>query len=630
MVCLACKRSTETDCFIDALDTIKQHYLFYKNALSSRDAELQSVKERNERLNKALEFLQKQQEQPHKKFKANSNDDPLIRQTQFKPPKVCNNSDNSLDISIDEDTDDGVESEGSASNLNMALNSEQLFETSVVSPAKPAAIEPLKSSSEIITSPRAKLVPRRNRQKENIKDAMEKQMVLEKSKSECNLKEQQANKSWTMAFLKPSTTVAVSSKSTDGKVGVTRKPDKRMNLSLKKTNPSKIRQTVLPFNTSKDSSVIESDVCEDIIDASPIASKSSRNGKSWAHRSQQNQSSHNSSSPIPRHNNSNNNKTDINIEDSNNHQKPDETVESIPIENIVFDFSPSKKTEASFSTSSCQNNNLKAKQLDFHDESTNCLGVAGDQTTMLMSGKSGDSSSVVILTPATQDIIFLDDTSNEFSDINTMDLLADIQKHETEYMENLKKYETKSIEKQLKQDTKQPAKSKEATKHNFIKPAALIKKEKQSQMLEETQKKTVIENENLQASTSSSKKSTFQNPLLSNDDTSEDEDEDAMPKPIIVKQEPCDMVVTHKKLNLKERFNIDCEECEKHLRFLPPTLSDREIEMHLNNCKFHNRLDFMRQNTPENFWNPLILSFEANDPRNEVLIDTRFKNKKGN
>uniref|UniRef100_A0A1I8MWV4 Uncharacterized protein n=1 Tax=Musca domestica TaxID=7370 RepID=A0A1I8MWV4_MUSDO len=249
---------------------------------------------------------------------------------------------------------------------------------------------------------------------------------------------------------------------------------------------------------------------------------------------------------------------------------------------------------------------------------------------MMMSGKSGDSSSVVILTPATQDIIFLDDTSNEFSDINTMDLLADIQKHETEYMENLMKYETKSIEKQLKQDTKQPAKSKEATKHNFIKPAALIKKEKQSQMLQETQKKTVIENENLQASISSSKKSTFQNPLLSTDDTSEDEDEDAMPKPIIVKQEPCDMVETHKKLSLKERFNIDCEECEKLLRFLPPTLSDREIEMHLNNCKFHNRLDFMRQNTPENFWNPLILSFEANDPRNEVLIDTRFKNKKGN
>lgn len=86
-------------------------------------------------------------------------------------------------------------------------------------------------------------------------------------------------------------------------------------------------------------------------------------------------------------------------------------------------------------------------------------------------------------------------------------------------------------------------------------------------MLQETQKKTVIENENLQASTSSSKKPTFQNPLLSNDDTSEDEDEDAMPKPIIVKQEPCDMVVTHKKLSLKERFNIDCEECEKVFNF---------------------------------------------------------------
>ncbi|XP_073842556.1 CTBP-interacting protein [Musca autumnalis] len=636
MVCSACKRSSSTDCFIDALETIKQHYMFYKNALSSRDVELQSFKDRNEQLNKALEFLQKQQ-QPHKKFKGEHNEN-HFGTTQTK---ICNRNNNSIvplsDLSITTDEDDAdVASENSASNLNMALNSEQLFETSVISPAKPpppAPAEPIQSSSEKVISPRAKLMPRRNKQRgENSQPAKERQALLEKSKSEIppgkDTSSQPANKSWAMAFLKPSTfnSGGTTSKVVECKVGINRKPDKRVNLSLKKVNPSKVKQTILPFNTSRDSSVIESDICDDVIDASPVPTKASRSGKSWAHRSHQG-----SSSPT-----NNNSQANLKIEDSNNNQKPNETVDSIPIENIVFDFSPSKKSEPGTSSSSSPHprNQLKAKQLDFHNNTTDCLALADDdQTTMMTttsSGgcKSGDSSSVVILTPATQDIIFLDDTAAEFGDdINTLDLLADVQKRETEYLENLRRYESKSIEKQLKQEAKQSTKPpKEEKKHNFIKPVALIKKEKHSENLDETKDKSCLAND-IQASTSSSssKKPKFQNPLLDDEPSEEDEEEDVMPKPIIVKTEPLDK----RKLSLKERFNIDCEECEKLLRLLPPTLSDREIEMHLDKCKYHNRLDYMRQNTPDNFWNPFILSFDENDPRNEILIDTRFKDKKG-
>lgn len=86
------------------------------------------------------------------------------------------------------------------------------------------------------------------------------------------------------------------------------------------------------------------------------------------------------------------------------------------------------------------------QQLNFtgdlgNDTTTDCVALPSSDQTVL--SKSGDSSSVVLLTPATQDIIFLDDTDNDFSDIDTMDLLADIRKHETAYMQNLKKYESK-------------------------------------------------------------------------------------------------------------------------------------------------------------------------------------------
>lgn len=52
-----------------------------------------------------------------------------------------------------------------------------------------------------------------------------------------------------------------------------------------------------------------------------------------------------------------------------------------------------------------------------------------------------------------------------------------------------------------------------------------------------------------------------QNPLFSSQNQDdEDDDEDFMPKPFVIKQEPNDC---NKKLSIKERFNIECVECEK-------------------------------------------------------------------
>lgn len=235
-------------------------HLVYKNSLDHRNEELQGIKARNEQLNKALELLQKSQ-QPSKKFKTNDNKW-LPPPPQVPPDKnngdVGNNSTSCLtDISLTDEDDAGT---AGGSNLNMALNSEQLFETTIISPAKPEVSPIAKSASEMIISPRAKLMPRRNKQKENIRVAVDRNKILEKSKSELSVKETATSqsKSWAMALLKPSSSVlpkVVSAK--EKKVGIDKKPEKKLNLSLKKVNPSKMKQSILHFNNSKDSSAIE-------------------------------------------------------------------------------------------------------------------------------------------------------------------------------------------------------------------------------------------------------------------------------------------------------------------------------------------------------------------------------------
>uniref|UniRef100_A0A1I8P890 Uncharacterized protein n=1 Tax=Stomoxys calcitrans TaxID=35570 RepID=A0A1I8P890_STOCA len=253
MVCIVCKKKVAGDCFTLALESLKEHYTYYRNSFTQRDAELDKFKERNEQLNKALQLLQnEQQRRPSKKFRAHQEDssDKHLQSAQNK--NLNQNITGGLsDISL---TDD--ETYASASHLNMALNSEQLFETSLISPAKPEAS--ITSALELVISPRSKAAPiRRLKEKENMR--LSKAKSLETSKSENYEKESssQTNKSWAMTLLRPTTSVATSSKRMASKVGVNKKPEKKINLSLKKANPSKMKQSILQFDNCKDASLIE-------------------------------------------------------------------------------------------------------------------------------------------------------------------------------------------------------------------------------------------------------------------------------------------------------------------------------------------------------------------------------------
>lgn len=87
-----------------------------------------------------------------------------------------------------------------------------------------------------------------------------------------------------------------------------------------------------------------------------------------------------------------------------------------------------------------------------------------------------------------------------------------------------------------------------------------IKQEKLSQnLMEEIEKVKKIMPTNSCSNSINTKKP--QNPLFSTENQDEEtDDEDAMPKPFVIKQEPPDI---NKRLSIKERFNIECAECEK-------------------------------------------------------------------
>ncbi|TMW50504.1 hypothetical protein DOY81_004432 [Sarcophaga bullata] len=274
MICKVCNKvpdphNTE-DCFEKALNTLQQHYNFYKNALHQQDVELKQVNDRNKKLLKALQLLQKSQQElpPNKRFRSS--------QQNSDDSWFGNNSDRAAsDISL---TD---EEPVAAPNLNMALNSEQLFDTSALSPGDNDTS--IISSSEFVTSPRVKESPKRNKQHDEmlrLKDRNNKR--LERTKSEWHTKERNSptEKSWATKFLKPST-----AKTTEKSVDI-KKTDKRLCLSLKKTNPSKMKQSLIHFNKTKDNSNRETNnEGEDIIDASPmISTKNIKHSRSWAHR----------------------------------------------------------------------------------------------------------------------------------------------------------------------------------------------------------------------------------------------------------------------------------------------------------------------------------------------------------
>ncbi|XP_065360997.1 uncharacterized protein CtIP isoform X2 [Calliphora vicina] len=582
MICKVCNRvpnpSENEECFEKALDVLKQHYTFYKNALEQRDLELQQIKERNEKLNKALLLLQNQQ-QPAKRFKSQHGDDYWSGNNSSQEERA------NSDLSIIDDEPMGV------TNLNMALNSEQLFDTSALSQSKNNVS--LTSSSELIQSPRTKESPKRNKQRDIRRCLKDRNKSLERSKSEWNIKDRNspAEISWAMKLLQP-----------DKNGGEVKKcGDKKLCLSLKKPNPSKIKQSLLNFNKPSDGSIRESEDGEDIIDASPvIPQKNTKAGRSWAHRSGHNYSSNTTS------NNSSNALVNVTT------PKDDDDVDTNKtLDDIVFDFSPSKKTDDTLDLNSPKTTQPKQLKFDNNDISTDCTSLPNEHLSI--STNKNDTSSVVILTPSSEDIIFVDDTCDYDQEIDTMDLLGD-------NLEKLKKYESKCIQKQQTKELDVFKKPKEKMPPaNDIKPINKIKQEKITQDLKkETTYKLNEEKPSCSSTKSSLKTPKTQNPLLDEFDT--EDEEDFMPKPFIVKQEP--------KLTIKQRFNIECEDCEKLINFLDKGLTDAQIQQHLDKCKYHNNGDIMRQNTPKDFWNPFILSFQADDPRNVVLIDNRFKDSK--
>ncbi|KPU78362.1 uncharacterized protein Dana_GF10340, isoform B [Drosophila ananassae] len=206
------------------------------------------------------------------------------------------------------------------------------------------------------------------------------------------------------------------------------------------------------------------------------------------------------------------------------------------------------------------------------------------------------SDSVVLLTPATQDIIFLNDTTEDINKMGTMDMLAEIMKEDDDACSNaLRQFEKKMIDQQ-KQVENNPPKPLKAS----IPKANVIKEEPVSQMESDLGNESTKMPEDIEKYMLD----------IENEDSKESEEE--FPQPIVIKEE---------NLSFKDRYNIDCEECEKFINFMGPNLTDEKIKSYLRNCKHIGDGNA----SPPGFWNPHMVSFAENDPRNEVLIDTRFR-----
>ncbi|EDW70460.1 uncharacterized protein CtIP isoform X1 [Drosophila virilis] len=209
-----------------------------------------------------------------------------------------------------------------------------------------------------------------------------------------------------------------------------------------------------------------------------------------------------------------------------------------------------------------------------------------------LSGTS-DTSSVVLLTPATQDIVFIDDSINEADTLNTMDFMEEAIKEDDKVsMTRLQEFEAKLIEKRKKE----AAKVKTNTKPISVKHEPL------------TELQNDIGNESTKLP---------QDFDIDDQEEEEDEEEEIFPRPILVKQEP--------DMSVKERYNIACPRCEKFIKFMGTNLNDEKIRRYLSNCRHEREQE---NNTPAGFWNPHMISFSDDDPRNEVHVDRRFVNQR--
>ncbi|XP_055856738.1 uncharacterized protein LOC129919750 [Episyrphus balteatus] len=222
-----------------------------------------------------------------------------------------------------------------------------------------------------------------------------------------------------------------------------------------------------------------------------------------------------------------------------------------------------------------------------------------------------ETSSVVMFTPASQDIIFLDDSSESFN-IESMDLLKDLM-NPTENLSNLKRIESNGIKMLQKTngghaggsgnipskcsdfDEKQNPKTIFKTEHEFAKPKAVDKNELKNPLKED-------------------------NALIK-----DNSDFGNNNKPHI--STPLKTGSTTDGTKRARKFDINCNECQTYIKYLGARLTDEQIEQHIRNCTNHKK-PIDDNLTPDGFWDPVIKPFASDDPRNLTIIDDPFVEKK--
>ncbi|KAL7731672.1 hypothetical protein ACLKA6_000962 [Drosophila palustris] len=208
-----------------------------------------------------------------------------------------------------------------------------------------------------------------------------------------------------------------------------------------------------------------------------------------------------------------------------------------------------------------------------------------------LSGVS-DTSSVVMLTPGTQDIVFIDDSIEDTNQpLNTLDFMAEAIKEDDKVsMTKLQEYE-----------------------------ANLIREQKMAAARGKPTAPTNVKVEQLTEQTSAMGNESTKLPEDFELEDEEDEEEDGVPRPILIKQE-------HEP-TIKERYNIDCDQCEKFINFMGANMTDVQIREYLCHCRHIDQRE-LDNNTPEGFWNPHLVSFAEDDPRSKVHVDQRLINKR--
>ncbi|KAL9901699.1 CTBP-interacting protein [Glossina fuscipes fuscipes] len=547
MVCSICGKLLNSDdsddCITTFLDELKLHYNAIKKKLQEKDFEIQRLNELIENVNKEKCF-----ENVNKKARPS-----------FESLKQDSEADASNDMSLSE------EESVNCANLNVALNSEQLFENSLLSPTQ----------SEVIST-RTKLISKYNEENESRRCLKDKNTKVPSRQNHVWYSKAQSSftgKSWASKFVNPPKTSprklnlkeAIAQKGAVGKLSLSHRKIK--------PNSSKLKQTTIEsLNVKKKKSA------QDVNDACAAVYKSPKimpcpYGREGQHV--------------------------ININSHNDHNKSKNMSYAVdsPIKEIVFDFSPTKKADHPVNSSNLSKKSI-SKQLQFTpdcNEKSTESGASSNVPSLFASNKPDDTCSVIMLTPAMQDVIFIDDESTDLAaDINTLGLLPDLSQNITNCLTPLRECENRNTQKCQNRE--------KATVMPIKKEVMKFRQDKQ------------IFSEEANVPT---------NPIYYDD---EDEDDDFMPRPIMIKKEP-DEDLSYKKSGLKELNGVDCKTCKQYLRACGDRLTNQEIKKYLSKCSIHNQL-VVTHNTPEDFWNPHIISFKENDPRNEILIDTRFKDKK--